>query len=213
MPWKATAMSDLILDAAFGGTAFQNVAAWLSLHDGHPGNTGANEIAGGTYGRHNITAKMGAASGGTIANNTEIQFTLLPAVPAPGILFAGLWTLVTAGVYKGFFPIESVYGYAVGANTGDVFTSYAHGLVLDDRVYFRPSIGQGLPASLVADTIYWVISSVTTDTFQVSATQGGGAFALTGDGEVVFTKVVGKVTNLNDSFTIAIGDLTVNEEV
>jgi len=212
MPWKATALSDLWLDALFNNTSFVAATPHLSLHTGHPGNTGATEVAGGTYARQPIVGAMSAATGGTVTNDVQIQFTLLPAVATPGIQFAGVWSALAAGTYYGFAPIESVYGYATAANTGDVFTSYAHGLVLDDRVYFRKSIGQGLPASLVADTIYWVISSVTTDTFQVSATQGGGAFALTGDGEVVFTKVVGKVTNLNDSFTIAVGDLDIIEE-
>lgn len=211
MPWKATALSDLFLEAAFGGTAFQIAAPHLSLHDGHPGNTGASEVSGGTYARQPLVAKMGTATGGAIANDGEIQFTLLPAVPTPGILFAGLWSALTVGTFYGFMPIESVYIYAIGANTGDVFTSYAHGLANDDRVYLRKSIGQGMPAGPVADTLYWVVG-VTTDTFQISATQGGGAVALTSDGEAVVTKVVGKVTNLNDSFTIAIGDLDIIEE-
>jgi hypothetical protein len=67
-------------------------------------------------------------------------------------------------------PLKDVTGNA----TTDVFTSTGHGLVADDAVAFSSKTGG---TGLVEGTRYYVISAgLTTDNFQISATQGGSAF-------------------------------------
>ena len=60
------------------------------------------------------------------------------------------------------------------------------------------------------DTLYFVISAAATN-FQLSATMGGAAIALTtdGDGDVAKERTV--AVNLNDEFKFAIGDLEIDE--
>lgn len=69
-------------------------------------------------------------------------------------------------------------GDATFAGTGDIWTFAAHGLVDDDRVRFS-AVGTGAVGYAV-DTDYYVITSAT-NTFQLSATEGGAAIVGTGD--------------------------------
>jgi microcystin-dependent protein len=59
-----------------------------------------------------------------------------------------------------------------------VFTLTAHGLVIGDALYLTTT--GALPTGLSANTIYYVVSTPTSDTFTVSATQGGSAINTSG---------------------------------
>ena len=81
--------------------------------------------------------------------------------------------------------VEAAYGsttvriFAVTlTDTGDLVSADEHGLADDDIITFASIVGT---TGITAGTPYYVISA-TTDTFQVSATQGGSALALTTDG-------------------------------
>ena len=75
-----------------------------------------------------------------------------------------------------------------------VFTSTAHGLLLDDTVIFATT--GALPTGLTAGTLYYVISAgLGADTFQVSTTRGGSAVNTSGSQSgthtiVQFTKTI-----------------------
>jgi len=62
---------------------------------------------------------------------------------------------------------------AVASGSGSVFTSTAHGLVLNTPITFAAN-GGGLPSPVVAGTTYYPIQ-VTTDTFLVATTPSGGS--------------------------------------
>lgn len=71
----------------------------------------------------------------------------------------------------------------------DVITANGHGLVDGNKVMVSNS-GGGLPGGLTTNTVYYVISS-TTNTFQLSATEGGSAINMSsaGTGTHSFTRV------------------------
>ncbi len=72
----------------------------------------------------------------------------------------------------------------------DTLTSTAHGWINDERLFVYNS-GGALPSGLSAETRYWVVNKAT-DTFQLSATQGGAAIDITdaGSGTQYATKSV-----------------------
>ena len=64
----------------------------VSLHTGDPGETGANELSGGSYARFSGT--FNAAAGGEKDNSALLEF---PGLPAATITHAGVWDAVSAG--------------------------------------------------------------------------------------------------------------------
>lgn len=70
-----------------------------------------------------------------------------------------------------------------------VVTSATHGLIAGDMVKFGTS--GALPTGIVAGTTYFVVATVTTNTFSISATSGGTAITTTGSqsGTHTLTKI------------------------
>lgn len=80
----------------------------------------------------------------------------------------------------------SAISFTVTIASPAIFTSTAHGLVLNDTVVF--STTGALPSGLTAGTTYHVIAAgLTADDFEVSATQGGAAINTSGTQSGVHT--------------------------
>lgn len=89
-------------------------------------------------------------------------------------------------------------------NTTNTYTATSHGLSDDDVVYVDSSASD-LPNGLIANTIYYVISS-TTNTFQLSTSSGGSAVAISDDGtgtHSFYTQF--KVPDLRSRFPLGFG--------
>lgn len=101
-----------LLDAVFSAGAFSVTTAYISLHTGDPGETGASEATGGSYARQ--SAAFDAAASGATANSGTISFTDMPAAT---ITHVGVWDAVSAGNF--------LWGGALTAskttNSGDTF--------------------------------------------------------------------------------------------
>ena len=79
------------------------VAVFASLHDGAPGDNGANEISGGSpaYIRKAITWN-GAAAGSMDSSNT-------PEIPVPAgttVAYVGFWSAESGGTFYGFADVD-----------------------------------------------------------------------------------------------------------
>lgn len=74
-----------------------SLVTYVSLHTGAPGDSGANELSGGSpsYARKAIT--WNTASGGTLDSSNAPVFD----VPASTINNVGMWTAITAGTFHG----------------------------------------------------------------------------------------------------------------
>jgi hypothetical protein len=78
-----------------------------------------------------------------------------------------------------FTPTTKV---ATMANATDIWTSTAHGFLVDQKVRLTNS-GGALPAGFLPNTDYWVIAAnLAANTFQLSTTKGGAAALATTDG-------------------------------
>lgn len=140
-----------------------------------------DELTGGDYDGPFIPAWAAPASGQVSASAAAV------AVPAGTVAWVLFMADGTPDTIHATFPYMAgstppIIVPATVTDTGDLFTSPAHGLSDNDRVAVYPILGEALPAGLSGPpTLYHVISA-TTDTFQVSATQGGAAVAITADG-------------------------------
>jgi hypothetical protein len=148
------------------------------------------EVSGGSYARQSIT--WGAAASGARAASAQIT---IPIPASTTVVAVGVWDALTAGVLQMFNQIGTTQnGVATVATTGDLFTSVAHSLSADDRVFFTAPGGQPgptVPAGLSPNTIYFVrATGLTANAFTVATTSGGAAVDVTADGEVAWFKTV-----------------------
>ena len=105
-------LENKILDKVLSNTDFTVTTVYVSLHTADPGETGGNEVSGGSYARQ--SAAFGSASAGTASNSATLSFTDMPAAT---ITHVGLWDASTAGNF--------LWGGALTAskttNAGDTF--------------------------------------------------------------------------------------------
>lgn len=161
-----------VLDA---GAALLDLA---SLHTAFS-VSGANEVTGGSYARQSIT--WNAAASGALDSSNAPSFS----VPSSNtIRFIGFYdTVPSPDVFQGMLPNqqagdEGPRRFVVDV-TNDEIEDPTNAFVDDENLVF---IGGTPPDPLVEGTVYWIISR-TAALYQVSATQGGGAIALTDQGD------------------------------
>jgi hypothetical protein len=123
-------------------------------------------------------ADLNALLGGSIVTGMIIPY---PGVVVPTGFLACDEGDYSRATYPGLFAalVASKGTATVTIASPGVVTLNSHGLVANDRVYFETT--GALPTGLAANTTYWVLSTgLTTNTFRLSATQGGTAINTSG---------------------------------
>jgi hypothetical protein len=122
MAGMSTTAACAALDHLTSTTNWPAIAgAFISLHTDDPGETGANEVAGGGYGRQGDTP-FAAAVGNPAAtyNTSDIDFTNLPACT---LRYGGLWNQASGGTFLAGGPltqeVEIVAGDGYTIKAGD----------------------------------------------------------------------------------------------
>lgn len=177
-----------------------NAIGYIAAHTDIPNSSGSNEVTGGSYARQAVT--WASASAGVRDNSGALS------IPIPaGTTVVGLsgWSALTTGTYYGWTPLGSTKkGFGTAANSGDVITSYGHGLSNTNRVIVTPVNNESLPTGYSASTLYYVVGA-TTDTFQLSLTSGGAAVTISTDGELFFQDCIPEVFASAGTLSVAIG--------
>jgi surface protein len=140
----------------------------------------------------NISGNWGAVTPVAVTGVPTAGSTTITATLTGGVVAGMQWTGVGSPATT---PIACTF-----TDAGDLVTKTAHGLSNGDRVSFATIV---TTTGIVINRIYFVISA-TTDTFQVAATSGGAAVALTtnGTGTVRWESVVVSVIT-NTSITVS----------
>lgn len=174
-------------------------------------NANAGEATGGSPAYARIGVTWGAAAAGQKSNTNTLTFD----VPAGTYGFFTLWDAVSGNTnnYRGYMPFGGAtrsFGTVDAAGvTSDAISSAAHGLVDNDRVMVFNVFAESLPTGLTEGTIYHVVSAAT-DTFEVSATQGGASVNITAVGELFFQKVVPETFGAQGQITVAAAALVMD---
>lgn len=113
---------------------------------------------------------------------------------------AGLYVQIEAAPATGT-PGDNGAAAAVACtftDAGDLVTAVGHGYQNGDRVVFDTVV---TTTGITADTVYYFVVAKTDDTFQVSATSGGGAVALTTNGTGTVYKPTVTINDTGDTIT------------
>jgi hypothetical protein len=194
-------------DKVHKDTAFTSTTNHVSLHTGNPLETGASEVAGGSYARQAVNAAgWNASAAGVTDNVNAISFTGLPAAT---IVAVGIWDALAAGNFlKGHWLSTVSKIFVADDVAGNLIRSPAHGLAADARVALDAEIAGSLPGGTNNTTLYWVLASgLTADAFKVSATQAGAEIDITSVGSGLLHVVTPQVINAGGTLTIAAGNL------
>lgn len=199
-----TAEKGAILDARSASWGF------ASLHSADPAGTGANELTGGSpaYARKAVT--WAGSSGGQVISATTAQVFDVPA--GSTVAFVGLWSLVTAGTFRGCAPAGAALNTPIVFtcnSTTDIFTAPGSSFTNGQQVMLIDTDGSSLPTGVSEATTYFIVGA-SGATFQLALTSGGSAINLSADGagHVVLTQA--EVFGAQGTYTIAIGNLAVN---
>lgn len=164
------------------------------------------EVTGGSYARQivnqdGLTGVFWDVVTNNLNNNSELAFPQATANWGVVVSYA-VMDAVAAGNQLWHGLLGSNPQIATGLNTGDIFHCAAHGLALDDPIVFETVEGAtALPGSLVEGTEYYA-RTILTDSFQISATPGGAAFAITTDGLGRFYDSEQRDVKTNDTFKL-----------
>jgi hypothetical protein len=208
VPFNPTAQNAMLDALDESATQITHVAIFTLSDPGTGTNANAVEATGGSpaYARQAVT--WGGAASGAKSNSSTLTFD----VPAGTYGFFGWFNAATGntGNYRGYAPFggtpRSFATVDSAGVTANAIQSAAHGLSDNDRVMVFNVFSEGLPTGLTEGTIYYVVGS-TTNTFQVSTTQGGSAVDITAQGELFFQKVVPEVFAGQGQITVAAGGL------
>jgi hypothetical protein len=105
-------LEDELLDAVFNNGSFAVATPYVSLHTADPGETGADEVTGGSYARQ--AGSFTTASGGAVETDADLEFESMPACT---VTHVGVWDAESNGNF--------LWGGALTAskqvNAGDTF--------------------------------------------------------------------------------------------
>lgn len=201
-----SAFRDLVLNTTRGSTlpAFTGYCGLIkAITDFRAGTV--TEAAYTGYGtRPSITfaapGNTTPTAGRQISNSAAVTFPQNTGSNEDQIAW-GMWSAATGGTlyWIGFLSADAPI-FGTGA-TGDTITAYAHGLNNNQRVFVLAAPGATIPTGLSENTAYHVVNAAT-DTFQLSASQGGAAVDITAGGAALFMsyQAVTVATNATPEF-------------
>lgn len=161
-------------DRVVTGLSTAAMAAFLAVKS----NTGAQQVqvAGNQDKIFGVTLTLASAANQEmdIAKSGSVKMQLIDAVSKDDLIMVG----------AGGKARKAITQTGVTAEADDeLFTKTAHGFLAGDKVIVTADGGGTIPTGMVEGRPYFVIAAgLTADAFAVSATSGGSALNITGDG-------------------------------
>lgn len=206
----STYLANKLLNHVLLNTSYTSpgTSVYVGLYTAAPNaGGGGSEVSGGSYARvqNDGTSDWTTPASGSTNNSVAINFPTA----------TGNWGTVNSfGIFDASssgnllfwsFLVSSPYLFT-GLSSTSINTAPGSAFSNGDTVIVE---GNALPTGYTADTIYYVVSA-SSDTFKLSATSGGSAITITGDGAGNVFPVAPKTVNSGDSASFAISALVVN---
>lgn len=206
---KSTTAANAVLNHHVRGTTPSALTPYLGLLTNVETPT---EPAGNNYARVQMTTSNfgSAAASNSIANTAAISFPQASGSWGE-IVGIGVYDASTAGnlVRSAYLASGSYFTFSALASS-DVFTAPGHDFVNDDIVVVLDLSGSALPTGVSQGTKYYVIS-VSGDTFQLSASQGGAAVNITANGAGRIVQIVPLTVGASSVASFGVGALVFTE--
>jgi hypothetical protein len=180
---------------AINDTTTPDANFYAALHTAWPGRAGTQATSEASYGNYARVAIPRTSAGFTVSgtdggvtlaanrsfpassatgNNQYCPFFSIGRAASGAGMILEMGCLVKSGTTAR--PFTAV-------TTNNLVTCVGHGAVANDRVVFFQSGSAALPTGITEGTVYYVIAgNLTTDTLNVSATQGGASITVSGAG-------------------------------
>jgi hypothetical protein len=220
-----------LLKAVFQGTAFPvpsglYVALFNGLtsqanRDANNSTHTATEVVGNAYARVNLAPSTGnwplTGTGPTTCRNGVVVNFTTPTASWGTIYAFGIYDGLTVGnqLYWGDMVGPAQVAYCSQASPG-LFSAPAHGLAANNqvRVWNPNNMGFGaLPGGVSDETIYYVGTVPTPDTFTLSTTASNGSPVNTStSGVAMFALDQSQVVNAGNTVQFAVNGITVTED-
>lgn len=101
-----------LLNLVFRNQAYTAPTAWyVSLHTANPGESGTNEVTGGSYARQSVTFNAAAAL--KVENAALATFTSMPAVT---ITHAAVWDSLSGGTLLAYGSLTTARSLSLNAS-------------------------------------------------------------------------------------------------
>lgn len=211
-----------IADQLFGGTAYTPPA---TLYFALLGDTNTRvqrdagtvtELSGSAYARvavTNNTTNFPAATGTiptTKSNGTAITWPT-PTAGWAAVHAIGIYDASTSGNLLWWLDLVAAEVDGTVATSGTV-TAPAHGFAQHDLLKFSKIDGMAIPGGLTDGAYYYVLAtSLATDTFTVSTTDGGSAVTITTSGGGKWGKDLSQTPGSGSTVSIASSALVLTE--
>jgi hypothetical protein len=98
---------------AFAGASWSTQSTWVSLHNGDPSTTGANELSNNTYARRATGAFAAISTATSVTTNTSV-ITFPTDGNGESVAYAGLWYGSSTGTFLFGGALTSSFAYNNG---------------------------------------------------------------------------------------------------
>jgi hypothetical protein len=176
-------------------------SGYVALHTGDPtaGDQTTSEATYTGYARVAVARTSGGftCTAGTITNTALVTFPACTGGSSTCTHFSVGSASSGASEIWWCGELGSNQGAFTALASTDVFTAPGHSFAVNDTVVFHAVSGSSLPTGVTDGTIYFIKTvPVASQTFTISATQGGATLDVTADGDgMCFKDVSLAVTN------------------
>ncbi len=216
---RTTYLSDAFFNHVYRNTALSSPGTvYAGLLTAVAGAEAGSVTEANYTGYARVAVTFGAPGAGgngrQITNSAVVTFGLKTDAGTQDMIAVGIFDALTNGNLLDIIYLDDSAPFVVILNdeTADTFEHDAHGLADDDQVRLDATVGSGgLPTGVSENTTYHVVNA-TADDFQLSATQGGAAVAITAGGEAMVQPLLAVSIAQNATPEFAASSLTLQDD-
>ena len=110
---SSNSWADYVFSYAFAAASWATQVTFVSLHNGDPGTTGANELSNATYSRSSSGVFANISIQTSVTTNTSV-ITFPTGGNGETVSYAGIWYGISSGTFLFGGQLTSSFAYNLG---------------------------------------------------------------------------------------------------